>query len=139
MRYLFLLLTLLLATNPAVAQLAPKATRPDSLPVAQAAPDTAAAIHRLFEARRVRSYVITGLLVTPGALGFLIDGNSIGTAVYPIAAAPYELANLICHRRYRGKAEKRALLAFQTHQLSPKIQRKLKPKYFTDAPASKHF
>jgi hypothetical protein len=115
------------------------ATRPDSLPVAQAATDTAAAIHRLFAAMRVRSYVITGLLVTPGALGLLVDGNSIGTAVYPIAAAPYELANLICHRRYRRKAEKRTLLNFQTHQLSPKIRRKLKPKYFTDAPAIKHF
>jgi hypothetical protein len=139
MRYFLLLLALLLAISPAAAQTSPITTRPDSLLTAQAAPDTAAAIHRLFAARRVRSYIITGLIVTPGALGFLVDGNSIGTAVYPIAAAPYELANLICHRRYRKKAEKRALLAFQAHQLSPKIRRKLKPKYFTDAPAIKHF
>jgi hypothetical protein len=139
MRYFFLLLALLLAAGPAVAQNLVAAARPDSLVVAQAAPDTAAAIHRLFAARRARSYIITGLLVTPGALGFLVDGNSIGTAAYPVAAAPYELANLICHRRYRRKAEKRALANFQTHQLSSKIRRKLKPKYFTDAPAIKHF
>jgi hypothetical protein len=139
MRYLFLLLALLLVASPAAAQNSPTATRPDSLLATQAAPDTAAAIHRLFAARRVRSYLITGLLVTPGVLGFLVDGNSIGTAVYPIAAAPYELANLLCHRRYRRKAEARALVAFQAQQLSPKISRKLKPKYFTDAPAIKHF
>ena len=139
MRYLLLLLALLLAAGPAAAQTSPLAARPDSLPTAQAAPDTAAAIHRLFAARRVRSYAITGLLVVPGAVSLLVDGHSIGTAVYPIAAAPFELANLICHRRYRRKAEMRALANFQTHQLSPKIRRKLKPKYFTDAPAIKHF
>jgi len=139
MRYFFLLLALLLAAGPAVAQNPVAAAQPDSLVAAQAAPDTAAAIHRLFAARRARSYIITGLVVIPGAIGLLVDGNSIGTAVYPIVAAPYELANLICHRRYRKKAEARALLAFQAHQLSPKIRRKLKPKYFTDAPAIKHF
>lgn len=139
MRPFLLALLLLLAPGAAVAQAPPAATRPDSLPAAPAAPDTAAAIHRLFAARRARSYIITGLLVVPGVVGFLVDGNSIGTAAYPIAAAPYELANLICHRRYRRKAEARAVLAFQAHQLSPKIRRKLKPKYFMDAPAIKHF
>ncbi|HET9503234.1 MAG TPA: hypothetical protein VFO93_06815 [Hymenobacter sp.] len=139
MRYFFLLLALLVATGAAVAQNSPVTPRPDSLVAAQAAPDTAAAIHRLFAARRARSYIITGLLVVPGALGFLLDGNSIGTAVYPIAAAPYEVANLISHRRYRRKAEERALVAFQAQRLSPKIRRKLKSKYFTDAPAIKHF
>ena len=139
MRYFFLLLALLVATGAAVAQNSPVTPRPDSLVAAQAAPDTAAAIHRLFAARRARSYIITGLLVVPGALGFLLDGNSIGTAVYPIAAAPYEVANLISHRRYRRKAEERALVAFQAQRLSPKIRRKLKPKYFTDVPAIKHF
>jgi hypothetical protein len=139
MRYFFLSLAWLLVTGPALAQTVPIAVPLDSLPVAQAAPDTAAAIHRLFAARWARSYIITGLVVVPGVVGFLVDGNSIGTAAYPVAAAPYELANLICHRRYRRKAEARALLAFQAHQLSPKIRRKLKSKYFTDAPAIKHF
>jgi hypothetical protein len=139
MRYFFLFLALLLAAGPAVAQNPVAAARPDSLVAAQAAPDTAAAIHRLFAARRARSYIITGLVVIPWAIGFLAEGNSIGAAVYPIAAAPYELANLICHRRYRRKAEMRALANFQMYQLSPKIRRKLKPKYFTDAPAIKHF
>jgi hypothetical protein len=138
MRYLLLLLTLLLVAGSTVAQTSPMMTRPNLLPGAQAAPDTAAAIHRLFAARRGRSYAITGLIVVPGVVSLLADGNSIGTAVYPIAAAPFELANLICHRRYRRKIEKRALTAFQAHQLSPKIRRKLKPKYFTDAPAIKH-
>jgi hypothetical protein len=139
MRYFLLLLTLLVATGAAVAQKLPVVAQPDSAVAAQAPPDTAAAIHRLFAARRARSYIITGLLVVPGALGFLVDGNSIGAAVYPIAAAPYEVANLICYRRYRRKAEERALVAFQAQRLSPKIRRKLKPKYFTDAPAIKHF
>ena len=138
MKSLLLLFVLLLVAFSGIAQDS-AAARPTPPLAAQVAPDTAAAIHRLFAARRVRSYAITGLLVTPGILGLLVDGNSIGTAVYPIAAAPFELANLICHRRYRKKAEKRAMANLQTHQLSPKIRRKLKPKYFTDAPASKHF
>ncbi|RZK25491.1 MAG: hypothetical protein EOO63_15960 [Hymenobacter sp.] len=138
MKSLLLLLVLLLVAFSGIAQDSATA-RPNLSLATQTAPDTAAAIHRLFAARRVRSYAITGLIVVPGALAFAVDGNSIGTAVYPIAAAPYELANLICHRRYRKKAEERALLAFQAHQLSSKIGRKLKPKYFTDAPAIKHF
>ena len=139
MRSLLCFLALLLVVTSVEAQNSLAIPQANSLAASQAVPDTAAAIHRLFAARRTRSYIITGLLVVLGAVNFLVDGNSIGTAAYPIAAAPYELANLICHRRYRRKAEKRALVDFQAHQLSPKIWRKLKPKYFTDAPAIKHF
>ena len=115
MRSLLCFLALLLVVTSVEAQNSLAIPQANSLAASQAVPDTAAAIHRLFAARRTRSYIITGLLVVLGAVNFLVDGNSIGTAAYPIAAAPYELANLICHRRYRRKAEKRALVDFQAH------------------------
>jgi len=138
MRY-FLLFLLLSCYRAAFAQVAAPidsavAVRPPS-PV----PDTAAAIHRLFAARRARSYLVTTVLVVPEIVAYSVDSNSLGTAVDPLAAAPYELANLICHRRYRKKAEERALLNFQSHQLSPRIEQRLKPKYFVAAPPLKHF
>ena len=141
MKCLVLFCALLVATGPVVAQNPPLAARPDSVLAARAAPDTAAAIHRLFAARRGRSYILTAVTVGPGMLGLLVGGHNAdaGALVYAIAASPYELANLLCHRRYRKKTEARALVSFQEHQLSPKIRRKLKPKYFTDAPAIKRF
>ena len=140
MKTLLLFTAILLAAVPVIAQNSPAAP-PDLLPTTQAAPDTVAAIHRLFAARRGRSYILTAVIVGPGALVLLAGGSNAGAGefVYAIAGSPYELANLICHRRYRKKAEKRAVLNFQEHHLSPKIRRRLKPKYFVEAPAIRRF
>ena len=141
MKSRLLLIALLLAAAPAIAQNSPIVARPDLLPAAQATPDTVAALHRLFAARRGKSYILTAVIVGPGVLVLLAGGSnsSAGSLVYAIAASPYELANLICHRRYRKKAEERALMNFRAHRLSPKIRRRLKPKYFVDAPVIKRF
>lgn len=105
MKNLFLSSALLLATLPAVAQDVPTAGQTIAQLPAQAAPDTAAAIHRLFAARRGRSYLLTAVTVGPGVLILLVNERNAGAGalVYALAASPYELANLICHRRYRKK------------------------------------
>lgn len=139
MRYLLLFFALWCCWHASRAQASAPFPQAELLYSASPASDTAAAIHLLFAARRARSYLITAIIVVPGVAAYLADGNSIGTAAYPLAAGPYELANLICHRCYRKKMEERALLNFRSHQLSPQIRRRLKPKYFTDAPALKHF
>jgi len=81
MRYLLLLLALLLAAGPAVAQNPVVAARPDSLPATQAAPDTAAAIHRLFAAKRKRRDIIAaglGLSLVVGTVGSLATAKNPG-------------------------------------------------------------
>lgn len=79
MRYFLLLLALLLAAGPAVAQNPAVAARPDSLPATQAATDTAAAIHRLFAAKRKRRDIIAaglGLSLVAGTVGSLATAKN---------------------------------------------------------------
>jgi hypothetical protein len=77
MRYFLLLLALLLAAGPAVAQTVSIAALPDSLPVAQATPDTAAAIHRLFSVkRRTFRYVVFGTIAAAGTAIVVIANAS---------------------------------------------------------------
>lgn len=142
MRAALLLLILLLSGSPVSAQVNQPAARPDSVALAATATagaDTLAAIHRLFAARRQRSHLITGVVVGGGVVGFLGDTFSSevhffkpadGLLFYCLLAAPYELTNLLCHRRYTKKAEELALADSRTHQLSPKLKRRLKKKYF---------
>jgi len=82
MHYFFLLLVLLVATGAAVAQKLPVATRPDSVVAAPVAPDTAAAIHRLFAGRRQRRDIIAaslGLSLVAGTIGSLVTAENPGT------------------------------------------------------------
>lgn len=83
MKHLLLFLALLLAGASATAQVSHSAARPDSLTVplatAPAAPDTVAALHRLFKSRRHRRNFLaaglsTGLLV--GTVGLSLDDAS---------------------------------------------------------------
>jgi hypothetical protein len=149
MRYFFLLLALLLA-----AQILSVATRPDSLVAAQAAPDTAAAIRRLFVAKRhVFRYVALGTLAAAitaivvvttapatesrsggGGYGFGLgnSGDNRGAVAFGIGlvSVPVLLVETLFCAGWSSKKERRALEAWQRHQLSTFYHRKLKPKYF---------
>ena len=94
MRCFLLLLPLLLAAGPAVAQNL-VAARPDSAIVAPAAPDTAAAIHRLFACRRQRRNIIAaslGVSLVAGTVGSLATAENSGTtggrSIFDLDAAP---------------------------------------------------
>ena len=154
MRYFLLLLALLLAAGPAVAQTSPTAVRSDSLSVAQSAPDTAAAIHRLFVAKRhVFRYVALGTLTAAttaivvvttapatesrsggGGYGFGLgnSGDNRGSVALGIGltSVPVLLVETLFCAGWSRKKERRALEAWQRHQLSAFYHRKLKPKYF---------
>jgi hypothetical protein len=94
MRCFLLLLPLLLAAGPAVAQNL-VAARPDSAIAAPAAPDTAAAIHRLFACRRQRRNIIAaslGVSLVAGTVGSLATAENSGTtggrSIFDLDAAP---------------------------------------------------
>jgi hypothetical protein len=94
MRCFLLLLPLLLAAGPAVAQNL-VAARPDSAIAAPAAPDTAAAIHRLFACRRQRRNIIAaslGVSLVAGTVGSLTTAENSGTtggrSIFDLDAAP---------------------------------------------------
>lgn len=95
MRYFFLFAALLLAVNGAAAQRPLPTARPDSHPAAQAAPDTAAALHRLFAGRRQRRNIIAaslGLSLVVGTVGSLATAESSsisgGRSIFDLDAAP---------------------------------------------------
>ncbi len=140
MKYLILLAALLLACGPATAQTPRGATPPNSLTsplaAAPAGPDTVAAIHRLFAAKRTRGRIITGVLAA-GALsaafsiaddGWFSRGDYI--ILYSLLASPFVVGNLLYHASYSKKREARAQADFEAHRLSPGLKRRLKPRYF---------
>lgn len=142
---LFLLLGLLWASVlGAAAQTTPLARPADSL---VASTDTAAAIHRLFVARRhVRTAVVLG---TGG--GFLLAaalGNIFGKENYgsyggdevrifnlTLLAIPVMGAELLVFGEYSRRHERLATEYWRAHRLSPTIKRNLKPQYFQPLPA----
>lgn len=142
MKCLLLFLVLLLAAKTVVSQNTLAVPQPDSLPVFQAAPDTAAAIHRLFADRRKTSHLLTGMIVGATAIAFVGDTRpfSVVAAELPLVVvlvAPFEILILLTHKKYSKKAEVRALRTLQTHQLSPKIKRRLKAHHFQPVPGRK--
>ena len=133
LRYCFLFAALLLLGRPAAAQ---TPARPDSLEVSAPALDTAAALHRLFAAKRTRGRIITGVLAA-GALsaafsvaddGWFSRGDYI--ILYPLLASPLVVGNLLYHASYSKKREARAQADFEAHRLSPGLKRRLKARYF---------
>ena len=139
MRYLFLFVALLLATNPAVAQGSLTTAQLDTLVATQAAPDTAAAIHRLFVAkRRVIRYAASGTLlaavaaiivVTNAEAGF-IDTRGVAASGIGLIGGAALLGETLSYIDWSRKKERLALEAWQQHRLSAFYHRKLKAKYF---------
>ncbi|MGI4866631.1 MAG: hypothetical protein ACRYFZ_22105 [Janthinobacterium lividum] len=155
MRYLFLLPALLLAANPAAAQDALAAARPHSplaahaiprevaetLPAAM--PDTVAAIHRLFAARRHQSAVVISATVGAGLLGLLVAENTRHSSTIdatPILATgisllsiPATITEIGYYQHFTRRKEQRAIAAFEAHKLPERIKRHLQPAYFEAA------
>jgi len=158
MNYLLLLLALLLATGPVSAQTPRRDTRSDSLSASLAttatAPDTVAALHRLFAAkRRTRDLLIAGLglgLVTGVAIssstpdtghhgstgygslstGPMFSNTDVFLLLYAIPTVPLVVSDLFFFAPYRRKREQQAITDFQAHQLSRHLTRQLKARYF---------
>jgi hypothetical protein len=155
MRYFLLLLALVGCCHAGFAQAAPPAAaRPDSLAVAQAAPDTAAAIHRLFAGRRLRRNLIAaglgaGVFVSAaisssnanngghGSSGYgSLGGGGLDFSggdfllLYAIPAAPLILLDYVVYANYSRKREKWVVEEFRAHRLPAHLCRKLKPRYF---------
>jgi hypothetical protein len=138
-RLTFLLLALLLLGSSLVAQ----AQQVPVAPYAAAeAPDTVAALHRLFAAKRkkllpivagtvaadVAGVIIIGSTVDSG--GF-IDGRVVGQALTGILGVIVVGAEVLFYTSiYSRKKEQRAVTAFEAHQLPRDLKRQLKAKYF---------
>ena len=147
MKYFFLLAALLLAGGPAAAQTPRGATPPDSLTsslaAAPAVPDTVAAIHRLFAAKRKR-----GTLVVAGTAAAILTGASLVASQSPDAlfsqADRVKMAGLfvvlpgiliiavelIFTSDFSRQSEAQVVEEFRTHKLPRYLKRRLKPKYF---------
>jgi hypothetical protein len=149
MRYPLCFLALLLAFTSANAQNSLAVTQANSLTVAQAAPDTAAAIHRLFASRRKTcTYVMGGTALavgagslvalnqpnqgTGGGSGFSagVDGRPIIATFIGVLGVPVLGAELLFLGGWGHRNEQRAIAAFEKHQLPNNLKRKLTPAYF---------
>jgi hypothetical protein len=149
MRYLLLVLMLCLLGHQAFAQATPPAARVDSLIAAAqakaraaAAVDTAAALHRLYAAKRQRGLLIAGGFVAVTALGIAIDQNRdnpgqyqglVNVAFVVFVGVPVLAANFFYHTQYNHKKERRAIAAFEAHQLPAATKSRLQEKYFRPA------
>ncbi|MGI4834204.1 MAG: hypothetical protein ACRYFK_12160 [Janthinobacterium lividum] len=144
---LYLLALLLLAGLPARAQDSLAPARPPVAdtarprPAAPAAPDTAAALHRLFAAKRgLRAAVVVGTVVTGGVIlaldglfasdsrnglvSFVEQGQIIGVTSLIV------LVEVLAESKYNRKKEQRALADWRAHRLAPDLQQRLTPHYF---------
>lgn len=143
----------LLGLNGAFAQTAPSIARTDSLVAASqaraqaqrlaeqasAATDTVGALHRLYAARRQRGRLIAGGFVLVTALGIGIDQNQdhprefqglVNVATVVFVVIPVLAANFFYHAQYSHKKERRAIAAFEAHQLPAPIKARLLEKFF---------
>jgi hypothetical protein len=140
MKPLLLLAGLLLASGPAAAQaplLPSLASQPAAVQAAApAAPDTLAAIHRLFAGRRQRRN-----LIAAGAVGAALVGTAATPAdrflttgdfakVYGLGAAAIIIVDFVFGDTYSRKNEQRAVASFEARQLPQSLKRKLKGRYF---------
>jgi peptidoglycan/LPS O-acetylase OafA/YrhL len=151
MKHLFILAGLLAAASPAAAQASAPSTQPAAMLAspAPAAPDTAAAIHRLFAAKRKRQGYVVGATVvaavgTAGVVaanrptdlgtssGFgVIAPNNLDLAMVGIVAVPVVLAEALFLGGWGHKYERQVLATWQQqHQLPRAVKRRLAPRYF---------
>jgi hypothetical protein len=149
MRSLLCSLALLLAVTSIKAQDSLTIPQASSLTAFQAVPDTAAAIHRLFAAKRKTcTYVMggTALAVGAGSLTALsqpsrgtgggggfsagVDGRPIIATFIGVLGVPVLGAELLLLGGWGHRKEQRAIDAFEKHQLSNNLKRKLTLRYF---------
>ena len=138
MKTLLLLAALGLANSPATTQAqaltAPAVTLTQPVP---AAPDTVAAIHRLFAHKRPVRLAVLGANLGLGVASYL-DGihtnDPVGVGLTYIFIVPVfagtTLGILLGSAQYSHRKEARALQAFEMHQLPERIRQRLKPRYF---------
>ena len=152
MKPFLLLAGLLLAASPAPAQTA-SGPGPAPVPVAApapVAPDTLAAIHRLFAAKRRRSNLIVGGTLA-AALGFagvvvanrpaessssngsgfgVVAPNNLDLAMVGIVTALVVPTEALLLGGWGPKYEQQVAAAWQQHQLPRAVERRLKARYF---------
>lgn len=145
MKTLLLLVALGLANLPATTQAQALPTPPAAVFAPLAAPDTAAAIHRLFGHKRRLRLAVLGVNLGLGTASYL-DGihtnDPVGVGLTYLVIVPIyvgtTLGILLGATHYSHRQETRALQAFELHQLSPRIKKRLKPKYFDYPGAPSH-
>jgi hypothetical protein len=137
-----LLLIWLLAGTSLVAQ----AQQVAPVQAAVAAPDTVAALHRLFAAKRKKLVPIVGGTIVADVAGIaiigatvesggLIDGRVVGQALTGILGVVMVGTEVLFYTAIYGKRkEQRAVAAFEAHQLPRHLKRQLKAKYFQELP-----
>lgn len=145
MKHVILLIYLLVASNLASAQAPHSVARSDSLAPAVAAapavPDTVAALHRLFAAKRRKlAFILIGTATAelvgqtvvgttvPG--GGIIDDRAITQFAVALLTVPVVVAEVLFYAQYNQKHEARAVEDFQLHRLPRHLRRQLKAKYF---------
>lgn len=111
-------------------------------PATVAAPDTVAALHRLFAAKRKKLLPIVAGTVAADVAGVAvigstvdsggyIDGRVIGQALTVLAGVAAVSAEVLFYSTaYGKKKEARAVAAFEAHQLPSHLKRQLKARYF---------
>lgn len=149
MKLLLLFAGLLLAAGPAAAQAPRVLASPNTAgapAIATAAPDTVAALHRLFATKRKKllpivvgtlaadaaGIAVIGATVEPGGL---IDGRVVGqvlTGMLGVVVIGTEV--LFYGANYSKSKEQRAVAAFEAHQLPRHLKRQLKARYFQELP-----
>jgi hypothetical protein len=149
MRYLLLLLILLLAASSAEAQRIPTPVLRDSLPALQPVPDTAAAIHRLFAAKRKRQVIVGAVVATSnqqpsggggGGFGILtntgpiLDGPGMSVLAVGVIMFPVVLLEAVIFGGWSKKQEQLTIDGWQQHKESQFLKRRLKSKYFAAPP-----
>lgn len=120
------------------------AQQPQPAPLASppAAPDTVAALHRLFAAKRKKLLPIVAGTVAADAAGVaiigatvegggFIDGRIVGQVLTVGAGVAVVAAEVLFYTTvYSKRKEQRAIAAFEAHQLPRHLRRQLKAKYF---------
>ena len=144
----FILLFALLASGSAAGQAPRPPARSDSLtaPLATslAAPDTVAAIHRLFVAKRKKNSRFFAGTLGVTAIGGVVTGTApsswdglgqavLGVAIIALVSLPALTVEAITALDYNKKSERQAVEDFQAHKVPRYLKRKLKPKYFQNS------
>jgi hypothetical protein len=139
MKTLLLLAALGLARPPAPAQAQVLTPASENIrpPLGPAAPDTLAAIHRLFVHKRRLRLAVLGATIgygTAASLDGIHSSDPVGVGLTYIFIVPVfagtTLGILLGTTQYSHRKEARAVQAFEAHQLSRRIRERLKPKYF---------
>lgn len=135
---------MLLTGLAARAQVAPAAAATPPAATVASAPDTVAALHRLFAAERRARYVGAGFFAVLGigaTAAYATPGNGLQNNASFLLIAVTGLSGSVglaagsC--RYSRKQEQQAIEAYQTHRLPPGIRQKLQPAFFPQpAPAN---